>query len=435
MAVRVSAECPVFTYTDPANGAGPMWARGGTCLVQCGESLFMSGMETLPVPGKSNCRWTLHQYTNGEWVRVNADPAGYTREPSPLAAMSDGTLWMSCNPIIGQPAVGDLTTRPEILEFDVRNPSAPPRKHLPVWSGTPKWFDHSYRSLAVDAASRELIAFQQFGMDVSYWSFRDMNGQWNPGIVKFPYGHEYEKPQPIRICYPTVALRGRAVHFCGVSSIVEPNTKWRQYKKQLTGQDWDYDFRRLFYCWTPDIRNASFSSWVEVASRETTCGWITPCDMHIASDGRVHLLWVERAIDERLREKFFPGEPQSYELRYAIIRDGAVVHRQTLKRYDESQLGSDLQFARFQSVPGERLFAFWYAREWTNNQRRYIHELAEIMDDGHMASVQKIPMSQVMYDFYSANTRAGSPGSSTLNLVGPSLANRQLISHVAVELG
>lgn len=434
MAVRVSAECPVFSYADPANGAGPMWARGGTCLIQCGESLFTSGMETLQVPGKSNCRWTLHQYVNGEWVRVNADPSGYTREPSPLAAMSDGTLWMSCNPIVGEPRVGDVSTEPCLLEFDSHNPSALPRKHRPVWSGTPKWFDHSYRSLAVDSASRELVMLNQFGMDATYWAFRDTHGQWSSGILKFPFGKEYEKPQPIRICYPNVEMRGRAVHFCGVSSIVEPNTAWRAYKKQLTGQEWDYDFRRLFYAWTPDISKQPFATWVEIASRESTCGWITPCDMHVASDGRVHLLWIERAIDERLRDKFFQGAEQSYELKYAIVRDGIVVHRQTLKRYDESQPGCDLQFARFQSAPGGRLFAFWYAREWSAGSRKYVHQIAEIRKGGILATPQRVPLSQVLYDFYSANTRAGSPESSTLNLVGPTLANRNEIIHVAVEL-
>ena len=36
-------------------------------------------------------------------------------------------------------------------------------------------------------------------------------------------GEEYAKPQPIRVCYPSVQLRDCAVYFCGVSDIVEPN--------------------------------------------------------------------------------------------------------------------------------------------------------------------------------------------------------------------
>ena len=64
------------------------------------------------------------------------------------------------------------------------------------------------------------------------------------------------------------------MHFCGVSDIVEPYPEWRAYKKQLTGKEWDYDFRRLFYTWTPDITREKFRHWVEVASRDKTCGWI-----------------------------------------------------------------------------------------------------------------------------------------------------------------
>lgn len=433
---RVAAENKVYDYTDAANGAGPMWARGGTCLVQCGESLFASGMETLPVPGKSNCRWTLYQHANGEWARVNADPFGYTREPSPLAAMSDGTLWLSANPVTGVPTTGDMATIPLMLEFDATHPAADPTNHLPVWSGTPKWFDHSYRSLAVDANRRELVMFNQIGMDVSYWSFRDMYGQWSSGVLAFPWGHDYEVPQPIRICYPNVAMRGRAVHFCGVSDIVEPKAAWRQFKKELTGQEWDYDFRRLFYCWTPDISNKPFTEWVEIASRESTCGWITPCDMYVDSRGRVHLIWIERAIDERLREKFFPHATQSWSLNYAIVKRGQVVHRQTLKRYEESDTACDIQFARFHAAPKGRLFVFSYSREWdsVNKKRIPIHQIVEIMADTTPGVPQTITLASPLTDFYSANTRAGSPTSNTFHLIGLTLAEPRTVTHVALEL-
>ena len=86
------------------------------------------------------------------------------------------------------------------------------------------------------------------------WAFRGGDGQWAAkGRLVWPWGGEYDKPQPIRVCYPNVAIRGRQVHFCGVSDIGEPYSKWRDYKRKLTGREWDYDFRRLFYTWTDDI--------------------------------------------------------------------------------------------------------------------------------------------------------------------------------------
>jgi hypothetical protein len=430
---RVAAENKVYDYTDAANGAGPMWARGGTCLVQCGESLFCSGMETVPgVPPKSNTRWTLHQYAGGEWSRVNVDQVGYTREPSPLASMSDGTLWLSANPVIGTPTTGDMATLPQMLEFDARNPSADATIHMPVWSGNPQWFDHSYRSLAVDPAARELVMFNQFDMSATYWSLLDHNQQWSShGILPFPGGCE-----PIHICYPTVAIQGRAVHLCGVSNIPEPNLAWRAYKKELTGLEWDYDLRRLFYTWTSDVAGHPFHEWVEIASREATAGLIVPCDMYLSSGGKVHLLWVEKAIDVRLREKFFPEAKQSYSLNYAIVRSGQVIHRQTIKQYEESDTACDIQFARFHAAPKGRLFVFSYSREWDNvNKKRIpIHQIVEIKADTTLGVPQTITLTSPLTDFYSANTRAGSPASNTLNLIGPTLAEPRTISHVSLEL-
>ena len=171
---------------------------------------------------------------------------------------------------------------------------------------------------------------------------------------------EYDKPQPIRVCYPNVAIRGRAVHFCGVSDIEEPYQKWRDYKLKLTGQKWDYDFRRLFYTWTDDITTGKFQPWVEIASRDKTCGWIDPGDLWLAPDGSVHILWTERAIDERLRKEFFPGEKQSYTLQYAILRAGKVISRRTLLKAEEGGAGEIPGRGRFHVMPDGRLLAFYY---------------------------------------------------------------------------
>ena len=156
-------------------------------------------------------------------------------------------------------------------------------------------------------------------------------------------GAEYDKPQPIRLCYATVALHDRAVYFCAVSDVIEPYAKWREYKKKLTGKDWDYDFRRLFFTWCDDIRTGKFHDWIEIASRDKTCGWVFPNDLHVGPAGQVHLLWNERAIDERLREKFFPGVRQRHSLEYAILRGGALVGRRTLVEGGEGLGGIHLR--------------------------------------------------------------------------------------------
>ncbi len=177
----------------------------------------------------------------------------------------------------------------------------------------------------------ELLLFQNIGYTHAEWTFRDRAGKWSAqGQIKWPWGAEYAKPEPIRVCYPNVALRDRAVHFVGVSDVLEPNPAWRKFKRELTGQQWDYDFRRLFYTWTPDITKQPFAEWVEIASRESTCGHVWPGDLWLAPNGDAHLLWSERAIDERLRERFFPDAKQSEALNYAVVRAGKVIRRRTI---------------------------------------------------------------------------------------------------------
>ena len=161
-------------------------------------------------------------------------------------------------------------------------------------------------------------------------------------------------------------LKNRAVHFCGVSDIVEPYPEWRAYKKQLTGNEWDYDFRRLFYTWTPDITREKFRPWVEIASRDKTCGWISPGDLWLGPDGAAHIVWTERALDERLRAKFFPEAKQSHAVNYAIVREGKVVLRRTLMLAEEGKPGEIGSSPRFQVTPDNRLFVICYA----SGQRR-----------------------------------------------------------------
>lgn len=171
----------------------------------------------------------------------------------------------------------------------------------------------------------------------------------------WPWGKEYDKPQPIRICYPNVALRNRAVYFCGVSDIVEPYQAWRDFKRQLTGREWDYDSRRLFFAWTPDIAREPFREWVEIASRDRTCGWITPGDLWVAPDGAVLLLWTERATDERMRERFFPEVKQTQALNYAVVREGRAVERRTLLEGGEGASGEIPSAGRFHLTADRRL--------------------------------------------------------------------------------
>ena len=232
-----------------------------------------------------------------------------------------------------------------------------------------------------------------------------------------------------------MAIKNRAVYFCGVSDVVEPYQAWREFKKQLTGREWDYDFRRLFFTWTPDITRQPFAEWVEIASRDKTCGWISPGDLYVAPNGDVHLLWSERAIDERLRSKFFPEATQSQTLNHAVVRKGQVIRRQTLEECTEDKPGIVGAEARFQVTPENRLFAVYYA-SGIDSAGKQVSEnrVVELLSDGSLSPAVGLPLQKPFTSFFTATVRAGSPPSRTLEMLGERAGIPMTISYAAVRL-
>jgi len=433
----IEVEGDVYTYTPANNGAGPLWCSGSTCLVRVGKDVFASGIETLvDVKPLNNCRWVLYKRDSAGWRLQQADPSGCSREPCPMVGFPDGTLLLSANPTLTQPNTYAGPARPEILEFSAADPKAPFRRLLPVWDGDPKFTEHSYRSFAADGRNQELILFQNIGYTHAEWSFRDHTGKWSAqGKLRWPEGREYPKPEPIRVCYPDVALRNRAVYFCGVSDIVEPYPEWRAFKKELTGQEWDYDFRRLFFTWSPDVTREPFQEWIEIASRDKTCGWISPGDLWVAPDGAAHLVWTERALDERLRKKFFPEARQSHALNYAIVREGKVVLRRTLMLAEEGKPADVPSAPRFQVTPDNRLFLVFCVHGTDAAGKGYSeNRVMEILSSGKTGPSIRIPLQKPFVSYFTTTVRAGSPPSYTLEMLGQREGSASTISYARVKL-
>ena len=141
----VEMEEDVYRYEPADNGAGPMWCHGSTSLVRIGTEVFASGLETLEdAKPLNNCRWMLFRRTKDGWEKVCVDESGRTREPSPLASFPDGNLFLSANPtIVPDPNAYSGPAQPHILQFNADQPSDPARALLPVWSGQPKFTEHS----------------------------------------------------------------------------------------------------------------------------------------------------------------------------------------------------------------------------------------------------------------------------------------------------
>ena len=418
--VAVEMEAEVYAYEAPGNGSGPLWCHGSTCIARLGDEVFASGIETIPgAKPLNNVRWTLYRLGKDGWKLWRKDEADRTREPSPLAVFPGGRVFLSANPTLAAPDSYSGPAEPRVLEFQAGDPEAKPATLIPVWAGRPDFTEHSYRSFAADGPRRELILFQNVGYTHAEWALFDREGVWSAqGRLFWPWGAEYPKPGPIRVCYPAVALRDRAVHFAGVSDIQEPYPEWRAYKRALTGSEWDYDFRRLFYTWTDEVGRKEFSPWVEISSRDKTCGWIFPRDLWLDAGGAAHLLWSERAIDERLREKFFPSAKQTISLAYAVVRGGAVVLRKAVAEAEEPLLGEIPGAGRFHATEAGRLFVVYHVTgKSTDGARLFENRIVEVRG-GSIGRPARIPLSVPLANFFTATPRAGSAPSSTIDLLG-----------------
>ncbi len=417
----VEVEEDVYTHAPANNGAGPLWCYGSTCIVRVDDDVFISGLETLEDAAPlNNVRWVLLHRTGRGWEVAQRDDHGRTREPCPLVCFPDGSVFLSANPTLAPPDARAGPAQPQILRFTAGSPRAPYETLLPHWEDDPGFTEHSYRAFAADGRNRELMLLNIQGHECYHWSFRDGAGEWSArGKLIFPWGADYERPERIRLCYPEVVLQDRAVHFIGISDIIEPVAAWRDYKRELTGREWDYDFRRLFYTWTPDVTGQPFAEWVEVASREATCGWISNLDLWVAADGAAHLLWREKSLDERLRERFFPEERLTISLNHCVIREGRVAYRQSLLVGGEGESSEIPGHARFHVTPEGRLFVLHYVSgSHETGAAVSENQLIEVYPRGGHSPAVRVGLEHPFTSFFTATTRAGTLPSDIIDVYG-----------------
>jgi hypothetical protein len=434
--IAVEAEESVYSDTTPDNGAGPLWSYGSSCIARVDDQVLISGLQTIPdAKPLNNVQWQLFQHVDEGW-EVASSGTGRTREPCPLACFHGGPFFLSDNPTLTGPDERDGPARPAIVEFSPKSPRTPLETPQPVWDGNPPFTEHSYRSFAADGKNRELILFQNVGYTHAEWSFRDRAGKWSAqGQLKWPWGSEYPKPEPIRVCYPTVALKDKAAYFCGVSDTIEPYPEWRAYKKEITGRDWDYDFRRLFFTWSDDITTGKFHDWVEVSSRDQTSGWIMPADLWVASDGAVHLLWTERAINEQMRGKFFPEAKQSEALMYATLRNGKVELKRAIQIIEEGQAGERPGNGRFHVTEDGRLFVIYHVRGTSADGLNQSEDrVVELLPDGSQSEAVAVPLKRPFTRFYTATWRNGSAPSHLIDVYGTQADSEGTLAYARIRI-
>ncbi|HUT32424.1 MAG TPA: hypothetical protein VNE39_03005 [Planctomycetota bacterium] len=415
LAFQVVAEEVIATYADPNNGSGPMWCYGSPTIVREGERV----LAIVPETGKDakplcNTRWQLFVREPGRgWERAQAGAKFDEREPCPLVRLPGGRILLSVNPAIrqnGQYPDGRTThaCEPHLLEFSAADPRKPPVALKPKWDKAYAFTEHSYRGIAADRLAGEILLLNILAHEGQAWSHLDRTGSWSrQGMVVFPR----------RACYPQVALRNRAAHILAISDIIEPNPTWRAFKKKVTGRDWDYDFRNLYFTWTPDITKAPFAAAVTVASREETCGHIRNLDMWIGPDGDAHILYLDRNIWHAfIRNEFFRGTPITVSLVYARVREGKVVEQRTVVEHVENQPAKALvpSYAALHATADGRLVVLYHVNggEAAGN---YALQLVPKSDPPPARLPLKLPLAS----FFAATERLGTEPSDTIDLYGP----------------
>lgn len=400
------------------NGSGPLWCYGSPTIVRHGQELFVSIPETDPnLKRLCKTRWQLWQRQTAGWEKVHEGDHFDEREPCPLIRLPGGRLMLSVNPLTDRSLTeGGGQCVPGVLELSANEPGAPPQGHQPVWDKPYQSFcEHSYRGIGADYDEETAIVVNIDAHDGYAWSLMDRSGDWHHrGFFTFP----------IRACYPQVGLRKGAAHVLAVGDIVETNEAWRAYKQQVTGVAWDYDFRRLFYTWTPDIRTTPFQEPMEIATHEATAGHIRNSDLWIDKDGAVHLLFTTKNIwHDFMRDKFFPGTPIVSTLEYRVLKDGKLIRSHTLTSYvkddrDATQSGLLYPGAAFHATPTGELRVVY---TWGSNGLYFLQVHPWIGD-----APSRIPLKRPIPYFVVPAPRNGSETTSVIDLYGMSAGSNGL---------
>lgn len=415
MKLRMLAEEVVYETRDWQNGSSPTWCFGNTCIVRRGDTVFAGGNVCLDVPSLSRIQWTLWQRRDGAWTLLHHDKTCRTREPSPLVLMGD-KLRMSVNPTLVEDTENadyELPARPDVLTFSAEKPSQPPTSLGLTWDGDPPFNEHSYRSFVCDPACDRFVLFNNVLYSHVEWALY-RGDQWEAaGKLAWPWEEGYDEPQPVRICYPCVQIRNRAVHFCGVSDVPEPYRRFHDAKQEVDPTAHAFDLRRLFYTWTPDIAQQGFCEWVEISSRDETCGRIFPMDIRVRDDGRVHVIWIEHALNTNIRDRFYPDEKQSWSLMHALLENGKVLEKHALRTKEEGSADPEPRWARFH-LPGDGRLMVVYHEKGDSP----VTGVLELDDEGRIVDYADVSLKTHFDQSFNASHRCGNAPGPYIDLLG-----------------
>ena len=349
------------TAQDFGNGSGPGWSFGNSPLVRLGDRVFCTDSQVTPgrEPFNHTVMRLFEKRDGGPWRIVYEDTGVFQREPCPVVLAGEKLL-VTVNPT-ARPYAPEEPSRvvpctPKMYVFDVSG-EVRLEKILPMpWdTETCNFLDHSYRGGAADAVTGDLF-FDNLhyppdseGEHIYALLDRELNPVITDALVF-----------PERSCYHNIALHGGEAYVFAVQDIVEPNKEWLAYKRQVTGQEWDFDFRTVWMNYTPDIRTQGFAASVRVCDREATCGWTDNLDCCYAADGSMLLVAREQNVHQRfMRDHFFPQEELYSVLKVYRFLHGELQEVFCVDRAGEETGGEVSYRAFFHTAADGSVYLFW----------------------------------------------------------------------------
>ena len=314
------------------NGADPLWCSGNSTIIRVGEDVFATNMRVFPERGRHS-RTSLEVWAkrgSGSWQMEFFEEGVYQREPCPVMYIGGSVIGVTVNAtnIVYPPEeenIGALCT-PKIYLFDVTD-------HLTLTQVvTPRFDDpdyelndHSYRGHALDSANGDLFLVNKYCLgegSAHAWALLDKNYQ----TVRAD-----KLVCPKRCCYHNIALHKGELYIFAVRDVEEFVPEWRDYKREVTGDEWDYDMRAIYLKYSPDIRRQDPGEQILIMDRDDTCGHVKNLDCMFTPEGDMLFVASSKRIwHDFMRARFFPNTPFDATLEFFRLRGGKVIDRQVL---------------------------------------------------------------------------------------------------------
>lgn len=326
--------CPTKPFE---NGAGPTWCYGNSPVCRVGNRVFVTNSHVNEdrLPYNRTHLELYEKMDGGEWKLVYEDKGVFQREPCYPLYLGNNRLAVVANPTTrsytkDEPSVF-VPCVPSVYLFDISEGVKKIDTVTLTWDDPGyEFFDHSYRSSAVDMENGNMLFTNQYVINMEGCHCYTVV---DPDFKPIRQGKlEYEE----RSCYQNIAMKGKEAYIFAIRDIHEPVKEWEQYKLEKTGNTWDYDFRRIYLSYSPDIEKEDFRTPITVCHRDDTCGWFNNLDCTYDANGDVWFLAGCRSVAfDFMRDRFFPETPLEATLELYHLSKGELKETILLDRGSE----------------------------------------------------------------------------------------------------